>query len=90
MLFVAANTNSEVEYSLNKGLDDKYYKDLLQKAIKDHKRLSRRQIEMLLVSKFPDSLSENQKKVKVSTLLEALRRQGKIKVGDGRKWQLAN
>lgn len=87
---VAAVTNSEVEYSLNKGLDDKYYKDLLLKAIKDHKRLSRRQIEMLLVSKFPDSLSENQKKVKVSTLLEALRRQGKIKVGDGRKWQLAN
>ena len=81
-------TGQQAEYTLNKGLDDQYYKDLLIKALEDHGRLKRIQIEQLLLAKLPDILSEQQKKTKVSTILEALKRNNIIEVTEGRLWKL--
>lgn len=85
---VAKITGQQVEYSLNKGFDDQYYKDLLIKALKEHGKLKRVQIEQLLVGKLPNVLSDQQKKTKVSTILEALKRNDVIEVAEGRLWKL--
>lgn len=75
---IAEATGHEVEYSLAKGLDEKYYKDLLLNALSTHNRLSRKQIDQLLIAKLPDSLSDKQKKAKVGNILTALRKKGCI------------
>lgn len=85
---VAKITGQQVEYSLNKGFDNQYYKDLLIKALKEHGKLKRVQIEQLLVGKLPNVLSDQQKKTKVSTILEALKRNDVIEVAEGRLWKL--
>ena len=85
---VAKITGQQAEYTLNKGFDDQYYKDLLVKALKEHGKLKRVQIEQLLVGKLPNVLSEQQKKTKVSTILEALKRNDVIEITEGRLWKL--
>lgn len=83
---IAEATGKEVEYSLSKGLDDKYYKDFLMAAFKDHKKLNRSQANRLLLSKLPMSMSEEQKVDKVGNLLTFLRKKGCIVFKDG-NWQ---
>lgn len=85
---VAQVTDQKAQYSKNKGLDDTYYRDLILAALKQHGRLSRPEINELLLSKLPDALSEKQKETKITTLLTYLRKAGKIKTGEKKKWML--
>ena len=85
---VAQVTDQKAQYSKNKGLDDTYYRDLILAALKQHGRLSRTEINELLLSKLPDALSEKQKETKITTLLTYLRKGGKIKTGEKKKWML--
>lgn len=85
---VAQVTDQKAQYSKNKGLDDTYYRDLILAALKQHGRLSRPEINELLLSKLPDALSEKQKETKITTLLTYLRKGGKIKTGEKKKWML--
>lgn len=48
-------------------------------ALRDHKSLSRKEIDELLWKLLPDLLDEKQKKSKITNLLTKLRSQGKIK-----------
>ncbi|MBQ7710893.1 MAG: putative DNA binding domain-containing protein [Bacteroidales bacterium] len=84
---VAKATGQEVEYTRKRGFDDEYYKDLILKAIDQHKRLSRTQINELLMNKLPDALTEKQKLIKIGNLLLALRKKEKIEVGEKRLWK---
>lgn len=53
-----------------------------------HGRLSRAEINELLMSKLPDVLTERQKETKITTLLTYLRRNGKIKTAEKKLWIL--
>lgn len=86
---IAKMTGQQAEYTLNKGFDDQYYRDLIIKALTDHGSLSRKDIDMLLLSKLPDVLVQKQKIYKIGHLLGQLRAAGKIKVGDKKKWHLS-
>ena len=73
-LKVAQKTGQKADYTKNKGFDKQYYLDLIIKAIKQHKELSRKEIDDLLWNKLPDWMSEKQKKNKVNNLIAELSR----------------
>ena len=84
---MAKATGQEADYTRKKGFDDDYYKDLILKTLDQHKRLSRTQINELLMNKLPEALTEKQKLIKVGNLLLALRKKEKIEVGEKRLWR---
>lgn len=68
----------KAEYSKNKGLNNKYYRDLLLEALKDHKTMNRKDINNLLIEKLPACLSVRQKETKVGNILGSLRKENRI------------
>ncbi len=92
---VANATDKRPEYTLNKGLDDHYYKRLILQHIQKFKSVPPPEIRALLLGKLPDSLTATQKQVKIKNLLAALRVTGldglKITTsgsGKGARWEL--
>lgn len=85
---LAQKTGQMASYTLAKGFDDQYYRDLIIKALKQHGKLSRKDINALLMKKLPDALDEKQKVTKVGHLLGQLRGADKIRVGAGKLWEL--
>lgn len=84
---IASKIGQKADYTKNKGLDDKYYKDLLSKFIKQHKKVTRKEVDDLLLSKLPDALNDKQKTTKIGHLLSALRKMGVIKLGEKKMWE---
>jgi len=76
---VAKVTGQKAAYSKNKGLNKKYYHDLIRKAINDHGSLSRKDIDDLVLEKLPDIYDSKQKKVKINNLIAELSRKGEIR-----------
>ena len=64
------------------------YRDLIMKALEQHERMSRPEINALLMNKLPEALTEKQKLSKIGHLLTYLRQSGKIEIGDKKQWQL--
>ena len=92
-LKVAQKTGQKTDYTKNKGFDKQYYLDLITQAIKQHKELSRKEIDDLLWNKLPDWMSDAQKKNKNNNLIAELSRNQIIKnIGTFRdsKWVLIN
>lgn len=85
---VAGATGQKAEYTRNKGFDDEYYRDLIMKALEQHERMCRPEINALLMNKLPEALTEKQKLSKIGHLLTYLRQSGKIEIGDKKQWQL--
>ena len=85
---IAKATGLKAEYTRNKGFDDNYYKDLIIKALEQHGKMTRPEINDLLLSKLPDALTDEQKITKIGNLLTTLRKAGKIVSGKNKKWML--
>ena len=76
---VASKTGQKAQYSIDRGLDKKYYLDFILRALSDHGELSRREINELLWAKLPESYSSDEKKLRrIEKLLGELRKAGKI------------
>ena len=84
---IAGKIGKKADYTKNKGLDDKYYKDLLVNLIKQHKKVSRKDVDDLLFSKLPDALTEKQKMTKIGHLLSTLKKNGTIRLGEKKMWE---
>jgi len=84
---IAQITDQKAQYTRNKGMNDQYYRDFIEKAIDDHKSMSRKDIVELLWDKLPEVLDDKKKNAKIANLLTALRKAGKIKIGKGKTWQ---
>ena len=76
---VAKITGQKAAYTRNKGFNKEYYHDLILKALKEHKSLSRTDIEGLIWEKLPDIYNDKQKKVKINNLISELSRNKKIR-----------
>lgn len=76
---LAKVTGQKAAYSKNRGFDKEYYLDLIVKAIKEHRSLSRKDIDDLILNKLPDIYNDKQRKVKVNNLISELSRKGKIR-----------
>lgn len=75
---IAQKTGQKASYSKTKGFENKYYLDLIVKAIEEHNGLKRSDIDELLWDKLPDWMTDKQKKYKVGNLLSELRRKNTI------------
>jgi len=90
---VVQKTGQKASYTNNKALDKQYYLELIVMSIKQHKSLSRKDIDELLWNKLPEWMDEKQRKNKIKNLLSELSRNKKIKnEGSFRKskWILIN
>ena len=76
---IAQKVGKKIEYSGHKGLIGKSCEEFLLNALRDHKSLTRKEIDQLLWKLLPDVLSDTQKKSKITNLLTKLRKLGKIK-----------
>jgi ATP-dependent DNA helicase RecG len=99
-IFVSAHiadaTDTRAQYSRNKGLDDHYYKSFVLQHITQFKSVPASDVRALLLSKLPDSLTQEQKLAKVKNLLTSLRVAGldgqKIVAsspGKGARWMIS-
>lgn len=75
---VAKATDQEAQYILTRGLDDRYYRNLIVDCIRTFSRANRKKIRDLLWDKLPGVLSDKQKEAKITTLLTSLRKKGVI------------
>src|SRR3990172_9020328 len=90
---IAQQTGQKAAYTKNRPFDKAYYLDLIEKAIREHGYVERKDVDELLWRKLPDWMSDNQKKIKINNLLSELRRENRIR-NDGSdakpKWVLIN
>ncbi len=87
---IAGITHQEAEYTDMKGLDDKYYQDLIIEALTQHGKLKRADFNKLLLNKLPSILSQEQKLSKIGNMLTKLRRNNIIFNDKERYWRLVN
>ncbi|OPX96463.1 MAG: Divergent AAA domain protein [Syntrophorhabdus sp. PtaB.Bin006] len=89
---IARLTGQKARHIKDRGLDKKYYLDMIITLVKVHGSASREEIDQLLMDKLPDALDRNQKRHKIHNLLGELVRSGKI-VNEGSRvksrWKLA-
>ncbi len=88
---LAQNINQKVEYSRHKGLENKSCERLLMDSLKDHGKLTRKEIDKLLWPVLSDQLDDTQKKSKIGNLLTKLRMKGllsNITTGNNSVWSL--
>lgn len=81
---VAAATNSQSDYILNRGFGDAYYKRLMLERLEKFGPASGRQLRDLIWDKLPNILSLDAKETKVKNLRSALRIRGL----DGKKIEI--
>lgn len=89
---VAAATGDTAEYIRHRAFDDAYYCDLILEYLRKFGQGTRADFRRLIMDKISDVLNEEQKEHKVNTLLQKLRREGKI-LSEGRTkagiWRLS-
>ena len=86
---IAKVTNKQIEYTLKKGFNDAECQEWILKALKDHKVLSRKQINELLWNKLPIDYTDDQRVRKIGNLLTKLRKKGGIYSDENRLWHLS-
>jgi ATP-dependent DNA helicase RecG len=75
---VAKATGEAGRHIRERGLDKKYYVDLVLELLRQHGPVSRKDVDQLLVAKLPDRMNEKQKLSKIHNLLQELRSEGRI------------
>ena len=83
---IARATNKQIEYTLKKGFNDAECQEWIIKALKDHKVLSRKQINELLWNKLPIDYTEEQKMSKIKNLLYKMHKSDQIWLDEDRMW----
>lgn len=85
---VAKATGEKGDYIKYKAFDDNYYEDLIIKYIEEFKEAERSELNKLLESKLPEILDKAQKQNRTKNILQKMRKSGKIKTNEKRKWIL--
>ena len=83
---IAKATNKQIEYTLKKGFNDAECQEWVLKALKDHKVLSRKQINELLWNKLSMDFTEEQKMAKIKNLLYKMHKNDEIWLDEDRMW----
>ena len=84
---ISSDTNLRKDYIHNRSFDDQHFKDLIVEYLKKFPRSTKADIFKLLKDKLSEVLTEAQKQAKVRNLMQALRRDGQIRVVEKRKWE---
>ena len=75
---VAEWTDQKARYIHERGMNDKYYQDLVLQYLKKYGQASRQELDDLLLTKLPEVLDAAQKINKIRNLQQAMRRSGLI------------
>lgn len=89
---VAQKTNQKVRYSRAAGLNKEQCKELIIKSIRDHKSLTREEIDDLVFPLLSSKLDNEQKKTKTMNIIQELRKENKVENIGSRtksKWVLS-
>lgn len=89
---VAEVLGEQAQYTLNKGLENDFYHELVLTHLRSFKQSKRAELEQVLLNKLPESLTEMQKKNKVKNMLSEMSRQGVVVCsgkGPAATWSLA-
>ena len=70
---IASLLDEKAEYTLNKGLDTAILQSFILKHINTHGSATRKEIDTLLLNKLPNYLSDQQKKRKLSNMIQSLK-----------------
>ena len=76
------------EYITNKSFDDNHFKKMIIEFIKKTGIVKRKSIDNLIISKLSSTLTDEQKKKKVTNYLSSLSKEGKIESIPGYLWKL--
>lgn len=85
---VANVTGEKADYIKQRGIDDEYCQKMIFDYLKKFGEGKRKDFEQVLLDKLPDVLSVDQKKDKIKNILQKMKRERKIKLGDERQWIL--
>jgi ATP-dependent DNA helicase RecG len=69
---LAALAGQKALHIRNRGLDSRYYRDMIVELVREHQPVSREDIDRLLLDKLPEVLSDEQKLSKVHNLISSL------------------
>ncbi len=89
---VAAAAGYKARHIKQRGLDQRYYLDIVRELVREHGPVDRKEIDRLLVGKLPEVLTETQKKTKIHNILTKLSSLGNIQNKGTRrypKWFIA-
>ena len=90
---VAEIIDARAQYIKNRGMNDRYYIDMIVNYLKQFKSGTKADFITLLRDKLPDVLDDKQKIAKVKNLLSSMSRHGVIEHAGGNKrtgaWVLA-
>lgn len=75
------------EYMSNKSFDDAHFKKMILEFIEKGVSIKRKSIDNLIIPKLSQTLSDSQKKYKVTNYLTALRKENKIKCSAYGVWE---
>ncbi len=75
---VAEWTDQKARYIRERGMNDKYYQDVVLQYLQKYGQASRQELDDLLLTKLPEVLDMQQRANKIKNLLQALRRMGKL------------
>ena len=76
---IATILDEKAEYTLNKGLDNEILETFILKHINTHGFATRKEIDTLLLNKLPNYLSDQQKKRRLSNMIQNLKERNLIK-----------
>ncbi|MDO8927818.1 MAG: transcriptional regulator, partial [Bacteroidota bacterium] len=85
ILHPSVNPQLKADYIKNRGLEDEFIKKYLFNYIKMGK-VSRKDIDKFIWGKLPDVLDDEKKRNKITNLLQALRKEGKISSPEYGMW----
>jgi len=85
---VANIADEKDNYIKLKGFDEKYYIDLIIEYLKKFGSASKNDLKKLLFDKFPDVLSPEKKENKIKNLLQKMKKNKQIRLGNKRQWLL--
>lgn len=83
---LAALAGQKAQHIRNRGLDSRYYRDMIVELVREHQPVSREDIDRLLVDKLPELLTQDQKLNRVHNLLRDLVKAGAIVNSGSRRW----
>lgn len=83
---IASVTDQKAKYIRARGLDRKYYDEMILELIRIHAPIPREEIDRLLLDKLPESLTTRKKQDLIHNLLSALRRSGKIQNNGSKRY----
>lgn len=89
---LAQSTGQQANYIKHKGIDKKYYKEIILDYLRKFKTASRSELESLLFDKLPDVMDQKQKRSKTKNILYEMHKTDKTIVykgsGTNSKWIL--